>query len=252
MGDVSAYRQQTRSSEQQIANRSALVDAFESSSLPTDQKLINLGLFMRSGAFAKLLFLNEIYEQIIRVPGDIAEFGCWWGQSLVTFLNLRAVHEPYCNRKVIGFDTFSGYPAPSGVDKHSDTIKVGGYTVSDDYLPSLTRLLEYHERENVLAHINKFALVKGDVTETAAKYYEDHPEALVALAFFDLALYEPTKAALLAIKDRLVKGSILAFDELADADYPGETKAAQEVIGLRNTELIRSRFLPARCYMIIR
>jgi hypothetical protein len=179
------------------------------------------------------------------------EFGTWWGQSLVTFLNLRAIYEPYSARKIIGFDTFAGYPALTERDKASATIKVGGYAVSESYEAILKELLEYHEEENVLSHIKKFELVRGDVTKTASEYYQKRPEALVALAFFDMALYEPTKAALLAIKDRLVPGSILAFDELADPDYPGETEAVREVLGLRSCRLVRSRHLPARTYAII-
>jgi hypothetical protein len=245
------YKLQTRSSERQAKAREALAHLFETSPLPTEQMLQNLGLFIRSGAFAKFLFLDDIYRQIVSVPGDVVEFGTWWGQSLVTFLNLRAIYEPYSARKIIGFDTFAGYPALTERDKASATIKVGGYAVSESYEAILKELLEYHEEENVLSHIKKFELVRGDVTKTASEYYQKRPEALVALAFFDMALYEPTKAALLAIKDRLVPGSILAFDELADPDYPGETEAVREVLGLRSCRLVRSRHLPARTYAII-
>ena len=50
---------------------------------------------MRSGALARILFLNELYEKIVHLPGCVIEFGTWWGQSLVLFDNLRVVHEPY-------------------------------------------------------------------------------------------------------------------------------------------------------------
>jgi hypothetical protein len=246
-----AYKLQTRSSERQTRAREVLGRLFETSPIPTEHMLQNLGLFIRSGAFAKFLFLDDIYRQILSVPGDVVEFGTWWGQSLVTFLNLRAVYEPYCARRIIGFDTFAGYPPPGDRDRASETIKPGGYAVSENYEAILQELLEYHEDENVLSHIRKFELVRGDVTKTAREYYERRPEALVALAFFDMALYEPTKAALLAIKDRLVPGSILAFDELADPDYPGETEAVREVLGLRSCRLVRSRHLPARTYAIV-
>ena len=44
-----------------------------------------------------------------------------------------------------------------------------------------------------------------------------------------MALYEPTKSALLAIKNHLMPGSVLMMDELNNSDYPGETKAFKEV-----------------------
>ena len=74
---------------------------------------------------------------------------------------------------------------------------------------------------------------------------------VVALAIFDLALYEPTKRALEAIKPRLIKGSVVAFDELNCAEYPGETQAVREVLGLDRHPIRRSRYLPDRSYMVI-
>jgi hypothetical protein len=245
------YKPQNRSSEQQVENRQSLLELFAATPLPPDELVGNLGLYVRSGVFARMLFLDEIYRQIVTVPGDVAEFGTWWGQSLVTFLNLRAVYEPYSARRVIGFDTFAGYPEPGRNDRPSQTILPGGYAVSTGYEEYLVDLLNYHERENVLSHIKKFELVRGDVTQTAPDYFAKRPEALVALAFFDMALYEPTKVALDSIKDRLVKGSIIAFDELNDSEYPGETQAVREIIGLRACRFSRSKYLPARSYAVI-
>jgi hypothetical protein len=251
VSDAFPYKQQTRSSEDQQRNRMRLLQLFNTTPLPPDQLLTNLALYVRSGVFARLLFLDELYRQILRIPGDVVEFGTWWGQSLVTFLNLRAIHEPYCPRKIIGFDTFTGYPEPGPQDRPSETIKAGGYTVSQGYEEYLSDLLTYHEQENVLSHIEKFELVRGDVSSTAPAYFGQRPGAIVALAFFDMALYQPTRIALQTIKDRLVKGSILAFDELNDPDYPGETQAVREVLGLRSFGSFRSKYLPARTYLVV-
>ncbi len=51
----------------------------------------------------------------------------------------------------------------------------------------------------------------------------DNPQTIIALAYFDLALYEPTRKCLEAIRPHLVRGSILAMDELNSRDFPGET-----------------------------
>ena len=232
--------------------RQRLYQLFAERPMADDELLVNLGLYMRSGALAKLLFLNELYEKIIPIPGLICEFGVWWGQSLVLFENLRAVHEPYNHmRRVIGFDTFTGYPAVGAQDKRSQTISEGVYSVVAGYENYLGELIDYHEQENVMSHIKKHVLVKGDATQTVPRYFEENKEAIVALAFFDMALYEPTKVCLEAIQPRLVKGSIVAFDELGHRDYPGETQAAFETLGLRNHRLFRSKFLPDRCYFVI-
>ena len=80
---------------------------------------------------------------------------------------------------------------------------------------------------------------------------EKNPETIIALAYFDFDLYEPTKECLMAIKTRLVKGSILGFDELNDPDSPGETLALMEVFGLENVQLKRFPFASRVSYFVL-
>ena len=150
----------------------------------------------------------------------------------VVFENLRAVYEPYNHtRHVVGFDTFTGYSGIGEADKCSTTIADGVYGVPDRYDTYLDAVLSCHEQENVMSHICKHELVKGDAGVCAPQWFDNNPELLVALAFFDMALYEPTKASLEAIKPKLFKGSVVVFDELSNKQYPGETRAALEVLG---------------------
>ena len=87
--------------------------------------------------------------------------------------------------------------------------------------------------------------------ETVPAYLEENPETIIALAYFDFDLYEPTKVVLEAIKDRLVKGSIVGFDELNDHDAPGETRAVMEVLGLNNIRLERFRHASRTSYFVV-
>jgi len=211
-----------------------------------------LGLYQRSSVVAKFLYLNEIYQRIINLPGVIMEFGTWWGQTLVQFQNLRAVYEPYNHtRKVVGFDTFAGYPSPNINDGTSELVKQGQYAVSANYLSYLNDLLDYHEMENTVSHIKKYDLIKGDVVETINTYLQQHPETIISLAYLDMQLYEPTKKVLEAIVPYLVKGSVIAMDELNCADFPGETLAFRETVGLSKYQAFRSQFLPDRTYFVI-
>ena len=91
--------------------------------------------------------------------------------------------------------------------------------------------LANHEALAPLSHIQKYEVVKGDVCETAPQYMKDHPETIVALAYFDMDLYEPTRACLAALSGRCSIGTVFAFDELNDPDSPGETQALREVMG---------------------
>ncbi len=243
---------QTRASAQQQEARQKLIDLFERCPLPKDQLLVNPALYMRSSVVAKLLYVNELYQKIVPVPGIIVEFGVWWGQNLALFESLRAVYEPYNHsRKVVGFDTFTGYPAIGPEDGLAEIAKAGAYGVADGYVHYLAELLDYHQRENVTGHIKKYEIVKGDVTQTIGAYLAKHPETIIALAYFDLQLYEPTRKCLEAIRPYLTRGSVVALDELNCGEFPGETLALKEAWGLDRYRLTRSQFLPDRTFLTI-
>lgn len=247
------YTNVVRGSAKEVEARKQILQLFQQSPIPDDEILVNLPLFLRSTGLAKLLYLNELYESIVPLPGVVMEFGIWWGANIATFESFRSVYEPYnWTRKVIGFDTFEGYPSVSDKDGGSAYAKVGGYTVTDDYEQYLRNMLDAHEADNVMAHLKKYELIKGDVVRTIDSYLEKNPETIVALAYFDLALYEPTKKCLEAIKPYLIPGSIIAMDELNSHDFPGETVAMREVFGSSGYEIKRSRFLSDRAYLTIR
>jgi len=238
---------QNKSSDKVISNRERLFELFKNRPMSDEELLVNLGLYMRSGALAKLLFLDEIYKRIIGIPGSVMEFGVWWGQSIAVFENLRAIHEPYNHqRHILALDTFTGYPEVGTKDKRSEIITEGVYKVNSGYETYLADIIEFHEKENVMSHIKKHEVIKGDVRETLPQWLTTNPQAFVALAFFDMALYSPTKAALEAIVPRLIKGSIIVFDELNHKDYPGETQAALEILDLDKFRIENSTILPDR------
>ena len=247
------YRNVVRGSAEELAARKKILRLFQQSPIPDDEILVNLPLFLRSTGLAKMLYLNELYQPIVGLPGVVVEFGVWWGANLAAFESFRSVYEPYnWTRKVIGFDTFEGYPSIGEKDGRSAYAKVGGYTVTKHYQDFLEKVLDAHEADNVMAHIKKYELVKGDVVQTIDQYLEKNPETIIALAYFDLALYEPTKKCLEAIKPYLVPGSIIAMDELNSHDFPGETVALREVFGSDGYTITRSRFLPDRAFLTIR
>lgn len=246
------YKMETKASDKQVEHRNQLYKLFSDRPMPDDQLMITLGLFMRSSALAKVMFANELYQLIVDKPGIIVEFGTWWGQNLVLFENLRAIYEPFnASRRIVGFDTFEGYPKISGKDKRSATITEGGYNVSSKYEEYLDALLRYHEENNVLGNIRKTELIKGDVSKTAKTYFKDHPETVIGLAYFDMALYEPSKAAFEAIKPHLISGSVLMLDEFNSRDYPGETLAFREVMADLKFEFRKSRFITDRAIAIV-
>jgi len=230
--------------------RDRLVELLKNTPIPNNELLTNLGLYLRSVILAKILYLNELYERVLPIPGVIMEFGCWWGSNSALFASLRSIYEPYnLSRRVIGFDTFEGYRGFS--EKDSDIIKEGSYSVRPEYLDHIRDVLDCQESDNVQSHIKKYEIIQGDVSETLPTYLDQHPETIVALAYFDVGYYKPNKACLEAIQPHLVRGSILAMDHLNNKVFPGETLAFREVFGLDRYRVFRSKYLPDRSYVIV-
>ena len=184
--------------------------------------------------------MNHIYQRIVDVQGVVLEFGTRWGQNVALFAAMRGIYEPFNrHRKIVAFDTFEGFPSIDEKDGKSSMMKPGMLSLTQDYDKYLSDILTTIEKDNPLDHIKKFELRKGDATREIDTYLEDHPETIVSLAYFDFDLYKPTKKCLEALRPRLTKGSIVAFDELNDPDSPGETLALMEVFGLPNIRLRR-------------
>ena len=238
------------SSEKELAGRDSFFNLFRNAPIPDAELLDNAGLFINRQNLSRILFMHELYQKIVPIHGVIMEFGVRWGQNLALFESFRGIYEPYnYNRKLIGFDTFSGFPEMH--EKDGGKTDKGAYNVTSNYESYLEKVLSYHETESPIPHKKKFELVKGDATVTIDNYLAEHPETIVAFAYFDFDIYLPTKKCLEAIMDRVTKGSVIAFDELNCPDFPGETAALKEVIGLAKYSIRRSPLNPLCSYIVI-
>jgi hypothetical protein len=223
----------------------------EETPIPAGEILGNLGLYLPSKHLARLLFFSEMYAHVVNTHGIIAEFGVRWGQTLALLSNLRSIFEPFNrHRRIVGFDTFEGFRGVAAEDGKTQC-RDGDFSVAPSYEHELARLLALHEQLNPLSHLRRFELVKGNAVETVPSWFDAHPEAIVSMAIFDFDIYAPTKAALLAVKSRLFKGSVLVFDELSDDVFPGETIAVQEVLGLNTLRIRRSPSVSRVCYAVV-
>lgn len=236
---------------EEIKKREIFLENFKNTPISDSELLQNLGLFMNRQSLSRVLFMNELYQKIINVNGIIMEFGVRWGQNLSLFSSFRGMYEPYnYTRKIVGFDTFEGFPSIHKNDGEKEFMKKGAYSVSENYENYLEQILSYHESESPISHKKKFELIKGDATKTIKDYLKQNPQTIISFAYFDFDIYEPTKVCLEAILPHLTKGSIIAFDELNDPNFPGETIAFQEVLGSINYEIKRSPLNPLISYII--
>ena len=229
--------------------RNKLVELMDISPIPEQEKLLNTGLFLTPQNLSRVLYIDHLYKQILETQGVVMEFGCRWGQNLSLFTSLRGIYEPYNRlRKVIGFDTFEGFV---DVDqKDGQEMKQGAYSVTEHYDDYLNQVLTLQEKESPLPHLKKYEVVKGDVCTTVPKYLEENPHTIIALAYFDLDLYKPTKEVIEALLPRITKGAVIAFDEINDPACPGETLALLETFGINNFHIKRYQYNARTSYFI--
>lgn len=223
----------------------------QSKKIPDNELLENLGMFLSSKNLSRILCLDFLYKQQIKINGNIFDFGTRWGQNASLFSTLRGIYEPFNRHKrVFAFDTFSGFNKINKKDGKSRLMKVGNLKTTQDYPKFLQNHLDLIDSLNPISHIKKNMVNKGDAPKILKELLKKNQELIVSLAYFDFDLYEPTLKCLELLKPRMVKGTVLAFDELNDKDSPGETLALMKSIGLNNIRLERFKYASRISYCI--
>ncbi len=209
--------------------------------IPVSELAENSGLFVSPRTIKRMFFFDEIYREALPVHGVVMQFGLRWGRDLATLHSLRTIYEPFnATRLILGFDTFEGFPSVHERDGRAEMIEPGILAVSEGYEGFLRQVFDQRQVLDPLPQVHRFDLFKGDAPVRLQEYLEKHPETIIALAHFDMDLYEPTKRCLEIMRPFMTKGTVLAFDELVSSVSPGETVALREVFGLDRIQVRRS------------
>ena len=226
-------------------------EAFRKSSIPLLDKLETFSRFATKRSLARFIAKQKLFEQVLQINGNIVECGVFNGAGLFTWLQLSNILEPInYTRKIVGFDTFEGFPEVDQIDNIGVLQSKKG-DLKGSSLEELQISIDKYNNERHLSHIPNVELIKGDFNLTASEYLDRNKHAIISLLYLDFDLYEPTKKALSVFLPRMPKGSVIAFYELNCNSFPGETLAFDEVIGIRNHEIRRFPFDPWISYIIL-
>jgi hypothetical protein len=235
--------------EQEVGKK--IEEIFIKCSDSVETKLENFTKYVRRQKLTRFLAQYEIFKQIIDVKGSIIECGVYRGFGLMAWAQLSAVLEPVnLTRRIYGFDTFGGFPSTHEKDRSKLGQIERGTFYSDSY-DELMELIGIYDSNRFLGHIPKVELIKGDAVKTIPQFVETNKHLIVSLLFLDFDLYEPTKVAVENFFPRLPKGAIIAFDELDNPLWPGETLALLETIGINKLKIKRVEFDPYIGYAVI-
>jgi len=230
---------------------SALVQAFEQSGDSLEARLETFPRYARRKTITRFVTLYELFKRVLDVKGSIVECGVFRGFGLMTWAHLSAVLEPAnLTRRIYGFDSFAGFPSVSERDGNPSKPPSAGELRADSFA-ELSAIVKAYDEDRFLGHIDKVQLIKGDIVQTLPEFLDSHRHLVVSLLFMDLDLYEPTKLTLELLMARMPKGAVLAFDQLDNPIWPGETLAALDVLGIRNLEIRRFPWDPYVGYIVL-
>lgn len=239
-------------SEIEQETRKRLTALFADRPIPDHDLLDHLEVFMRPQRINEILTLDQLYQRILGVHGIIVEFGVRWGRHLSVLHALRTRYEPTnFYRTIVGFDTFTGFTTPAAADGDADRVFAGSMSVTPGYERYLEQVLALHEAEAPMGHLRRFELCTGDAPTQLAAYLQRHPETIVALAYFDMDLHDPTRDCLELLRPHMPAGSVLAFDELGHPDFPGETVAVKTALDITGHRIQRLPQSPYPAFVVL-
>ncbi len=243
-----------KNTPQEKAVMDELYAAFERSGLPLAQRLHAFARHVRRQDIARFLAKYELFKLNLGCAGSVVECGVFTGGGIMAWTHFSSILEPYNHsRRVIGFDTFAGFPDIHDKDARqgsSEHLKPKAFETHASIQAEIEELVAIHDRNRPVGHVPKVELVAGDARQTIPGYIKSHPHLLVSLLYLDFDLYEPTRVTLESLLPRVVGGGIVAFDELNCADFPGETTALLETVGLTGVRLQRFAFEPYISYFV--
>jgi hypothetical protein len=229
------------------------LDAYFAGSLGgTVDKLRHFTKFVPRQSLALFLAKDALFRRIVTVHGHVLECGVFLGGGVAGWGQLSAIYEPYNHtRRVVGFDTFTGFPAIGAQDRGQSPSYLVEGGLATHAGADLAECIRLYDLNRPLGHIPRIELVAGDATQTIPAYVAANQHLIVALLYLDFDLYEPTRVALEAFVPRMPRGAVLAFDELNQAAWPGETRAVLETLGVRTLRIERFPFTPQLSFAVL-
>jgi hypothetical protein len=220
-------RDQKSQSKSDLGQFEAAAALFDADPASTIEKIEAFPKFVSRQAMAKFITKYEIFKQILEVNGSIVECGVLHGGGTLAWAKMSSIFEPANHlRKVIGFDTFGGFPSVTAEDTRTGSfheLRQGGLTGSP--CDNVLKAIQVYDINRPINHIPKVELVQGDIATSGEAYLKANPHLVVALLYLDFDLYEPTKKAIDRCRlCRRHRPRVQANFRVAAADWAGRLR----------------------------
>jgi hypothetical protein len=187
-------------------------------------------------------FYDFLRHEAVSVPGDIAEFGVFRADATIT-IALQLIRMGI-DRRVYGFDSFTGFPeyAPQDDPSVFDYLRAEGRITQEHFewvklLRSAENLRLYRQhrftdtnlqlvRQRIASYrLDNVVLHPGQFADTIAAL---PPTVRFCAVLMDCDLYESYRLALPACWERLSPGGFVYLDEYFSLKYPGPRIAVDD------------------------
>ena len=231
------------------------VDEFDPPQMPTEASNVERQLIEECGKFSmtgpvRMWALVQAMKHVQRqgIQGDFVECGVWKGGNLALLDKFSKTIG--LERKVYGFDTFSGMPEPDNVDidlfgnSAKETMQ---NEVKDETISNIHAFATIEQVRNNLNNLNirDVNLIQGNVEDTLAKH-QNIPDQ-IAILRLDTDWYSSTKVELETLYPLLQSGGVLIIDDYGH--YEGAKKAVDEYF---NSNSLWMHYVDYTCRLIIK
>lgn len=207
--------------------------------------------------------LRHFYSHIIKydkkVPGDIFEFGCYKGRSLLAIaLLLKKIKS---KKIVYAFDSFKGFPAYTDKDsfkklnyrkdvyrKHLLSTKIRQHLINSKInKKNISSSLDFSlnskdilEKKIKFLGLNNIKIIQGNFQLTVPKFLLKFSKKIFAVNL-DCDLYDSYKVVLDSIFPYLIKNTYVHLDEYYSIKFPGAKIAVDEFCKKNNLKVKRNK-----------
>lgn len=204
-------------------------------------------------------YYNFIINNINKIKGDVFEFGCYRGKSLLAQgIILKKMKS---NKTIYGFDSFRGFPSYNKYDsfkylksnkkiyhKHLINKKIrsfilkrkinkknisGSFDFSDQSKEELLRKIKELKLDNI-------KLIEGNFSDSIPKFFKNYKDKILC-ANIDSDLYESYEITLPFVYKHLSKGGYIHLDEYYSLKFPGAKIACDKFFKKNNIKLKKNK-----------
>jgi len=185
------------------------------------------------------------------IEGDFVETGVWKGGNLILIQKLIEKYD-IKEKKIIGYDTFEGFPKGTNFDKDFKNVNAEDYFLSKDNVEnsdsfnSSVSINDVKRNFNDNSKINNnLILIKGKTQESLLD--EKNIPKKISLIRLNTSFYESTKIELEILYPRLQKGGYLIIDDYGF--WQGSRKAVDDYF---NDKKIALHFVDHTCRIMLK